>query len=153
MTHIHDQNQSLKGVRRFWKRNHEASSLRGHQLLSSYEASLNFLALSGMRITVHYIVEKWPEGHYHYCFPSHVVKCSKNDVFYIHLYYNFVHVYAHFIFTLNVIYLRWTIQTGSFQFNQLRLLPYFILAMQQISVLWPIKQCWIKFLSRVFVDD
>ena len=78
-------------------RNHEASSLRGHQLLSSYEASLNFLALSGMRITVHYIVEKWPEGHYHYCFPSHVVKCGKNDVFYIHLYYNFVHVYAHFI--------------------------------------------------------
>ena len=51
-----------------------------------------------MRITVHYVVEKWPEGHYHYCFPSHVVKCGKNDVFYIHLCYNFVHVYAHFIF-------------------------------------------------------
>lgn len=102
MTHIHDPNWSLKGVRRFWKRNHKASSLRGHQLLSSYEASLNFLASSGMRITVHYLVEKWPEGHYHHCFPSHVVKCGKNDVFYIHSYYNFVHFYAHFIFYIEL---------------------------------------------------
>ena len=92
----------FEGFRRFWKRNHKASSLRGHQLLSSYEASLNFLASSGMRITVHYIVENWPEGHYHHCFPSHVVKCGKNDVFYIHSYYNFVHFYAHFIFYIEL---------------------------------------------------
>ena len=80
--------------------------MRGHQLFSSYEASLNFLASSGMRITVHYIVEKWPEGHYHHCFPSHVVKCGKNDVFYIHSYYNFVHFYAHFIFYIELCLLK-----------------------------------------------